>query len=556
MNARSSTRTKKHAVSVAVTAAVAMLVGACTSSGQAHGSNGSNTNSSQSSAATTGGSMTMGIALAPDSLDPNVASSGDDALIMRQIFDSLVAETSSHKIEPWLATKWSVSADGKQYTFTLKQGVRFQDGSVFDAQAVKDNITRILDPATKSQYAAALLGPVKSATVVSKYVVRLNLSARDIGLLSALSQPFLGMESPAAVQKYGGTVGTHPVGTGPFVFTSETSGQQVVLSANPHYTSPPGGSAHHGRSYLDKITFTVVPEATSRVGGLQSKQLTAIEVVPAQQIAALRKQSGITVDLHDAPGAVYTLYPNERVSPWNQTAARIALREGIDVDAIIKTLYFGQYKRAWSVLSPATTGYDQSLVNSWSYNPTAATKAFESLGYTMGSDGYLQKNGQVLSILMVNNSPDYDQRFEIDTIVQQQLKKVGVKEVISDVPFAQYASATEQGKYGMESFTVQTSTPAVLDTIFNSKNQPDAHNFLYNVAHYSSATMDRLGKLGASAATQAQANHYYAQMQQIINKEALAIPIYVGQITFACQSNLQGVTFDPVAYPSFYDAHL
>jgi peptide/nickel transport system substrate-binding protein len=549
----------KHRTSLsllALSTAAALALTACGSSSSKPASSGSSSGPSSAAAPKAGGSASVGIASSPDSLDPNVASSADDALVMRQIFDSLVTETADHQFKPWLAQSWTVSPDGKQYTFTLKSGVTFQDGTPFNAAAVKTNIDRILAPATKSQYAASLLGTVTSATVVSDNVVRLNLSKPFGPLLEGLSQAFLGMESPAAIQKYGAATANHPVGTGAFSFVSQTPDQQVVLKANASYTSPPAGASHTGPAYLATLTFKVVPESTSRVGALQSKELSAVESIPAEQIASLKKDSSLSVNVVNVPGATYSLYLNEKNAPWDTAAARVALRSGIDVDTIVKTLYFGQYQRAWSVLSPATDGYDASLENSFTYDPSGATKAFEALGYTMGADGYLTKDGKTLSLLMVNNSPDYDKRFEIDTIVQQELKKVGIKDQISDLPFAGYASSAENGKYDMQSFSVTTGSPSVLDTIFNSKNQPDAENFLYNVAHFASPEMDALGAKAASTADTATANGYYKQMQQLVSSTAVAIPIYVDAVTFASQSSLHGVTFDPLTYAMFYDASI
>lgn len=110
--------------------------------------------------------VTVGIPTSPTSLDPNVASSSDDALIIRQVFDSLVSQDDDHQFQPWLAESWEISDDGLTYTFHLKDGVKFHDGTDFNADAVKFNIDRILDPETKSRYAAALLGPTIGATVV------------------------------------------------------------------------------------------------------------------------------------------------------------------------------------------------------------------------------------------------------------------------------------------------------------------------------------------------------------------------------------------------------
>lgn len=500
-----------------------------------------------------GGSVTIGLSSAPDSLDPNVASSADDSLVMRQIFDSLVVQTPSHQFRPWLATGWKISSNGLAYTFTLRKGVKFTDGTPFNAAAVQANIERILRPATKSQYALSLLGSVTGAVVLGPYTVRLDLKTPYAPLLEGLSESFLGMESPAAIAKYGSSTGAHPVGTGPFRFVSETPGQQITLAANPKYDSPPADASHAGAPYLSGLTFKVVPDTTARTGGLRSGQLTAVEAVPAEQLASLKSDSALSVKVLSVPGATYAFYLNERVAPWGNVIARKAVRSAIDVPTIIKTLYFGQYPRAWSVLGPSTAGYDSALAGSYSYDPKAARSALESLGYHLGSDGYLQKGGQDLTLLMVNDSPDYDKRFEIDTIVAQELKAAGIKEEISDVAFAQYASATENGHYGMESFSVTAGTPSILDTIFNSKNQPDATDFLYNVAHYSSAQMDSLGARAAAASGTA-ADALYRQMQQLVFSQAVAIPVYVPVVTFAAQKTLHGVTFDPRDYPVFYDA--
>ena len=502
--------------------------------------------------ATSSGSATVGIATSPDSLDPNVASSADDALVMRQIFDSLVVETKQHTFKPWLAKSWTISSDGKTYTFQLKQGVKFQDGTTFDAAAVKSNIDRILAPATKSQYAASLLGTVTSATVSSTYTVVLHLSARYNPLLEGLSQAFLGMESPAAVAKYGASVGQHPVGTGAYSFVSATTNQSVVLKANTKYTSAPTDATQTGTAKLASLTFKIVPDASARVGGLTSGQLNAVESIPAEQLSSLKSNSSLKVSVSDVPGATYSYYLNLTKSPWNSQEARVALRQGMDISAVLKTLYFGQYPRAWSVLSPATDGYDSSLEGSWKFDAAASTAGFEALGYTKGSDGYLQKGGKDLTLAMVNVSPDNEKQLEIDTIVQQQLKTVGVKMVNSHPEFTQYAAATQGNAYDMESFAITTGSPSVLNSIFNSANQPNAKQFLYNVAHLDLQQMDDWGAQAAEASTTSAANGIYTQMQQYVNEQAIAIPIYVRTNSFAVRSSFSGVTFDALGYPTFY----
>jgi peptide/nickel transport system substrate-binding protein len=498
--------------------------------------------------------VVMGINSSPTSLDPNVASGANDALVMRQIFDSLVIENADHEFEPWLAESWEISEDGTRYTFQLKEGVTFHDGTPFNAEAVKTNIDRILDPETASRFAASLLGTVTGAEVVDEYTVELVLSERYGPLLSGLAQSFLGIQSPAAIEEYGTDVATNPVGTGPFVFDSWTADQEVVLSANEDYASAPATAEHDGPTAIDELTFSIVPEVSSRVGALQSGELTAALAIPAEQLSTLQSNDSLAVEVAPLPGSTYSLYFNQLNAPWDDADARMALRSGLDVDAILEALYFGNYPRAWSVLSPATDGYDASLEDSWEYDPEAAVAGFEELGYEMNGDGMLEKDGELLSLRMVNQSPDNDKRLAIDEIMQQQLAEIGVTLQTSALEFPQYAAATQAGEYELESFAITTGSPSVLYTIFDSANQPNADQFLYNVAHYTAPEMDEWGQAAAAAETPDEANEYYGMIQRQVNDEAVAIPIYVNVRTFATQAALDGVVLDTLGYPSFYGA--
>jgi peptide/nickel transport system substrate-binding protein len=519
------------------------------------GSGGSDSASGAASGSTpvSGGSLTVGLSRAADMLDPNVASSGSAFTIMRGIFDSLVYEDADHQFHPWLAEKWDISADATEYTFHLKSNVKFHDGTDFDAAAVKTNFDRIVDPATASQYASSLLGTYASATVVDAQTLKVKLSKPYAPLLDGLSTAYLGIQSPAAIKKYGKDVATHPVGTGPFKFVSSVTEKEYVLAKNADYAWAWTGAGHTSAPYLDKLTFKVVATDAARLGALKSGELDAVEAIPADQRVAFGKDTSLKVDVHNAVGSTYSLYLNQKVAPWDQQEARVALRSGIDIPAILKTLYFGQYQQAWSVLSPQVEGYDKTLENSWKFDAAAAKSGFESLGYTLGADGYYAKDGTTLSVAMVNDSSVGDKRLEIDTILEQQLKAVGVKMNIQHVEFNTYASLTENQKYGMESFQISTGDASVLDTIFNSKNVSSPGIFQYNVANYINKDFDALGAQAPSTVDAAKRNEIYAQMQQMVNSSASAIPIYVSQLTFALKKKVNGTSYDARSFAQFYD---
>ena len=131
-------------------------------------------------------------------------------------------------IKPWLATEWSVSKDGKSYTFKLREGVKFHDGTPFNAEAVKYNLDRVIDPATKAANSLALIRPYSSSEVIDEYTIKVNLESPSQAFLGNLSQALLGIVSPTAAQKYGDQLGKNPVGTGPYTFVKWDENADIV----------------------------------------------------------------------------------------------------------------------------------------------------------------------------------------------------------------------------------------------------------------------------------------------------------------------------------------
>jgi peptide/nickel transport system substrate-binding protein len=161
--------------------------------------------------------LVYGLTLVPSGIDPHIHASAELGIPLRSVYDTLVyREPQLLGFVPGLAEAWTVSEDGLTYTFTLRQDVTFHDGTPLNAEAVRANIERILDPDTASQKAIFMLGPVERVDVLSEYVVAIVLSTPYPPLLDSLSQPYLGMASPAALAEYdNATYQFHQVGTGP-----------------------------------------------------------------------------------------------------------------------------------------------------------------------------------------------------------------------------------------------------------------------------------------------------------------------------------------------------
>ncbi len=183
-----------------------------------------------------GGRIVYGLTLAPSGIDPHVNASSELGIPLTSVYDTLVYQNpETGEFVPGLAKKWDISRDGLVYTFSLRKGVTFHDGSAFDAEAVRFNLERVASPDLASQKARFMLGPYERVEVVNQRTVRIILSEPFAPLLAALSQVYLGMASPAAVEKWGDEYQLHQVGTGPFIFTEYAPGDHLLLKRNPDY---------------------------------------------------------------------------------------------------------------------------------------------------------------------------------------------------------------------------------------------------------------------------------------------------------------------------------
>ncbi|MBE7163515.1 MAG: ABC transporter substrate-binding protein, partial [Williamsia herbipolensis] len=371
-----------------VAGATALLLGAtaCTGTGQ---------QASDDATPVSGGTLTYASGDAePTCLDPHVGGNYPQALLASQYIEELVGLDDDGQPTPALATKWATSDDGKTLTLTLRQGVSFTDGTPFDADAVVANIAHVQDPATASSTGYLALQSITKATATDDHTVTLALSRPDGALLESLSQPWVGMESPKALERSQKTNCESPVGTGPFRITDWKHGDRVTLTANEHYT-PLSGSTTKPR--LAGLTWRFLPDSTSRYAALQSGQVDVIDNAQPDQLRAASSKAAIRDLDAPRPGASNRLELNSGHGVFRDEAVRKAFIAGAEIDPGLQSLFLGTAKRSYSVLSSVEpTAYsDRSLFR---YSPSTAKRLLDDAGWKVGSDGVRQKDGQRLTV--------------------------------------------------------------------------------------------------------------------------------------------------------------
>ena len=266
---------------------------------------------------------------AADSLNPATTGARDVGPLDVNMFDTLVWLTPDFKVTPDLATYWSISPDKKTYTFHLRQGVTFHDGTPFDAAAVVANIDYITDKTTQSKSALGLLGPCASAKATAKYTVELTCTTPYAPLLAQLGEPYLGIQSPTAIKKYGPDLGLHPTGTGPFEFVSYAPNQNLVLKRNEAYKWAPPAS-ETGPPDIAQITFQIVPSSQARINQFQSGQSQMMQETPGVFWNVLQKTGRYTAIPVAISGMGIFAPINAGTWPTNDLAVRKAIMYAVD----------------------------------------------------------------------------------------------------------------------------------------------------------------------------------------------------------------------------------
>lgn len=351
--------------------------------------------------------------------------------LINAVYDSLVRLTPEGKIIPWLATSYTPSADRLTWTFKLRTDVKFTDGTPFNAEAVKFNIERQLDPNQHAGEAGNLPQDMKVA-VVDDNTVQFKLSEPDESLLSALATTAPGlMASPTAVQKYGKQYGLHPVGTGPFMLQSEVVGQVVKLVKNPNYWVK-------GEPYLNSVTYQVLGSASSALQTLKSGSAQVMDFVQPQQAKDAAGDASLTLVEKPALSMNYLML-NTTTAPFNDVRARRAFGYAIDEAALSKSLFFGYTKPSQSMIG----------VGSWAF-PGQEVAGYPSFDLTQAKK-LVSEIGGLSFTVKTKNTPDFIQQM---TAVQTMLAKAGIQMNIQPVEPSQLIADVFSRNYQAGQFVV------------------------------------------------------------------------------------------------------
>ena len=309
-----------------------------------------------------GGTLRFGFETEPATLNPQLSSQDTVTPLLRNAFDSYLYRDADGVYHPWLAESYELSQDGLTLTLVLREDVTFSDGETLTADAVVKNFEKF----TQKDYTAT--NRVGRASLASwkasdERTVVFTLSQPDNLSLAYLSSVGATPLSPAALSSGDLKAGGPGIaGIGPFTITDYQQGSSLTFTRREDYAwAPEDLTGRQGAAYLDAVEVSFLPEASTRVGSLQSGQVDIIYGVPAQNVAALDGVGGFSYEEVLNSGTPYSLYLNISKSPLDDVRVRRAFQQAVDLDTLVDSVYYSTAKRAWSAISPVSSFYDSSL---------------------------------------------------------------------------------------------------------------------------------------------------------------------------------------------------
>ncbi|MGX1562791.1 ABC transporter substrate-binding protein [Streptomyces sp. NPDC055506] len=503
-----------------------------------------------------GGTLTYATDREPTCLDPHVAGDMPQAYVAQQVLDSLVALDAEGRARPWLATSWDIAKDGRTYTFHLRRDVRFTDGTRFDAAAVKANFDHMVDPDTQSGTAGGYLAPYQRTDVVDEFTARVRLDRPYSPFLNMLAQAFLGIQSPKALARSKEANCAAPVGTGPFIVRKWNRQSDVVLVRNPRYNSPPPYAKHSGPAYADKVIWRFIPEPATRFAAVQSGQVDVIDALPPEDQRTAEHDDRLKVVVRDRPGNPTNLALNTSRVPFDDLRVRKAFLYSADVADGLKSVFFGQYRRAGGPLSYVTPHYSDAYENAWPYDPGKANALLDQAGWRKrDSDGYRVRNGVRLTAEVLLKSDITPNQLALMEQIQATAKDAGFQLKLLRLDAASVNSRYQAGKYDLRDGYWNTNTPDVLHTVFGSEYA--VKNGIHSNATYAKdPALDKLFRAAQATTDPAEQQRLYGEAQRLISAGAYQLTLYPQTTRLAAHNgSVRGAVLEPaLSLPYLYDA--
>ncbi len=459
-----------------------------------------------------GSLLRIGMESAPTTMDPGLSTDLYSQQVYSHVLEGLLMLDTDGVPRPALAESWTPSADGKTWTFKLRQNVKFHDGTEFTADDVKYTIDRILNPDTRSPQ-RGLLSQIASVDAFDKNTVRIVTRAAFVPILTNLATAAYVLPR-AYHSRVGRDFARRPVGTGPYKWVEWVPDERIVLEANPDY--------YAGRPSVERAQFRFIPEGSVRLAELESGGVDLIAGIPAQDLRRLRVS--LVVDLHEVIGTNYRLIGfNTSVKPYDDARVRQAIAHAIDKKKIIDVVWKERGVVAEGPIPPTSWAYDERF-KGLGFNLNRAKQLMAEAGHTNGFD---------MNYLMVESE---ENRSEAPLLIDM-LKQINITVKVISVDFPTLLDRLLKANYDVRrvGWTVNPEPDALLYSPFHTSAIGG-----FNFVKYRNPKIDELLDRGRIVTNANDRTRIYREAQRMIVQDAPMVFLFHEKRTYATRKAVTG----------------
>jgi peptide/nickel transport system substrate-binding protein len=501
-----------------------------------------------------GGTVSVAQIGDPESLDPQIASSALAAYVHSNVFDTLIARSAALDYEGILAESWDISADGLEYTFHLRQGISFHDGTPFDADAVKFTFDRAVNPATNSWWRASL-SSLKETVVIDPLTVKFVLTEPFAPFLANLSGEANGaILPPAAVQRLGNDFGTNPIGTGAFKFKEWVRGSTITLVRNEQYQNFHSYNENRGAPHLDQLVFRNIPEDATEVAAFESGEVQVIDLPPVE-VQRFKADAKYQVIFTPLPDLYFVQFAMNKPSgefgaqwkpPFDDIRLRQAVGYAIDADSIIAKVLFGLAVRNYGAMPVGLFAYKPEIEQyGFQYLSDKAKALLDEAGWVAAGDGTRTKDGKKLEVLMWTWAQTPNDK--IVQVLQNQLAAVGFNVKLEVLEVGTFVSTLVSGPSNLDFAATGDNDPNILKTLVNIA--------IYPIGFYKNEQYLKLVDQAGKSTDRGERTSLYFEAQKILLADAAIIPLY-SSVSAVGVHGVKGVKIATDYTKTYMDAYI
>ena len=470
-----------------------------------------------------GGTLVAAINAEPDQLDPQVTSAYVSFQVLENVFDTLVEPDENLEMVPSLAESWDISDDGLTYTFTLRDGVKWHDGTPLTASDVVYSYGRIRESANNGWR----FGTVTDVTAPDDSTVVFTLSAPTPNLLANIGA-FKGMAIVQQANVESGDITTAPIGTGPFKVASWTSGDSIELVRNDDYWG--------GAPSLDGVTYRFIPDTTVALTSLQSGDVQWTDNLPPQQVSGLKESTDVVVETVPS-NDYYYFATNEAREPFNDARVRQAMAWAIDREAIVQAALFGNATVNQTAI-PATSG--------WYFDYAPYSRDLDKAKALLEEAGVA--DGLEMDLMVVSSD---NQSVTDAQVIAANLADIGITVNIRQLDVSTWLADQADGNFDAYLWSwIGNLDPS--DFYYAQHHSGGG----FNAQGYSNPEVDQLLDAAAIETDQAARKALYDDAAKLIVDDASYVYLYNPEIAQGYSPNVEGYTVRGDAAIRFGDVSL